>query len=1312
MKTINRALASLLAAVMLACMLPTAAFAGQTEGTPDEVIYNLLDMPVTVGADPARIESEDELYFLFEEDGSFDIWLEDNAFFPYEVQFTYGGETWSEWFMTPDDTVEVGGHTLTGTSNVTDPEALIQLGARIGEDYIPVYPETKKFTTEPQMSTFSLLPLNTRHLGQLDLRGYFPEELKKITLEQVLGDAYIEAEGKAVLWTKFNYYDENGDPVNSGEFTLLADGTLDLTTGNDLWWYSDHFNLELIVGTMDQLDLDNLRYSMYVYTENPLRADEIWGKACSADGERKPIAVHDVFLTRFSSDDDEFQGYYFAVDPDAWTWGEDIYVSMGFPSLLNSGTDVLVYKGGFTSAEEMQAAGITDADRIDNKLIDTVPAEDGGLLLTKAEYQNWETPQMYTFVFMRNGEVVQYMPMALKVFEDEVSVNVYALTVDDPDSGRVWVDNGWNYDWADDNTEEVTIEVDSEYAKPNDQLHLSFEAYYGPAEERDDETNGIEFVKKAVVGSYKTAAAIPAGAKDIKEQLFSDAYKDGGGYTADYSKGVTFTIVDFRDEIHIIKVTTVAYISEVTADVDKMLDIGLYGLASETDDSGWFFGDLGYTEMTKESDSYYNNGYRTVFVYDAYSTDEFYNIRPDAEYFPIIYYADESELYLGHSGSAGEKFVGGQTKITVGDGEPLTLSNVWSGNVKNYWVTYLTQQKGPKLFVNATNDKSRYVNVAEEGESEDLIPQREVFFTEGANYHDVFFANVGDEDIAGLYAKLENAQNVAMDEYWDIGETTSLAGFRSADYEEMFNMGKIRLVPAKDENGNELSGEISGTLVIGYTGDGTNGEEVRINLTGMSGAGKITTDTLVDATQHVPYEAFIQTNSMSSKNATFSITSGKLPNGLTLEKNGEITGVPSQAGEFTFTVKAVFNNDNSKSDTKEFTLTVLEDTPENIEAVNKGPNGYEIEEHLGTEVTGEDGEVSYELNMKEVADEDLVFVSEGEFDEFVDVYLDGRKLVRDEEYIVEEGSTKITIRAQTFKSAGNGQHVIAAEFRSGETLKKTAQSVTVSGVKTASLGGGSVSTVKQYKITVEPNANGTITCTRTSAREKEVVVVTVQPAAGYIVKSVSAGSGVNVSADSGNKYRITMPASDVTISAVFEAELPFGDVAAEGAFYEAVKFVYDNGIMVGTGENNFAPDANLSRAMVVQVLYNYEKQPEVVAGTDFTDVTEGQWYTSAVRWATEKGVVAGYGDGTFGTNDDVTIEQVAVILWNYAGQPMAEGETVPTESSQWAVNALDWCAKQWILEGIDATDTTVAATRAQTAQILMNFLSKLAQQQF
>jgi len=122
MKTINRALASLLAAVMLACMLPTAAFAGQTEGTPDEVIYNLLDMPVTVGADPARIESEDELYFLFEEDGSFDIWLEDNAFFPYEVQFTYGGETWSEWFMTPDDTVEVGGHTFTVTSNVTDPE--------------------------------------------------------------------------------------------------------------------------------------------------------------------------------------------------------------------------------------------------------------------------------------------------------------------------------------------------------------------------------------------------------------------------------------------------------------------------------------------------------------------------------------------------------------------------------------------------------------------------------------------------------------------------------------------------------------------------------------------------------------------------------------------------------------------------------------------------------------------------------------------------------------------------------------------------------------------------------------------------------------------------------------------------------------------------------------------------------------------------------------------------------------------------------------------------------------------------------------
>jgi len=151
----------------------------------------------------------------------------------------------------------------------------------------------------------------------------------------------------------------------------------------------------------------------------------------------------------------------------------------------------------------------------------------------------------------------------------------------------------------------------------------------------------------------------------------------------------------------------------------------------------------------------------------------------------------------------------------------------------------------------------------------------------------------------------------------------------------------------------------------------------------------ITTDSVDDATQHVPYSAMIQTDHWDDS-MSFELASGKLPAGLELKKSGELYGVPSQAGTFTFTVNAVYSDDGTVVDSKEFSLTVLEDIPENIEDVNKGPEGYEVKEHIGTPVTNDQGETHYEIDVQKAKEEDLVFVSEGDFDEFVDVYLDGR----------------------------------------------------------------------------------------------------------------------------------------------------------------------------------------------------------------------------------------------------------------------------------------------------------------------------------
>jgi hypothetical protein len=130
--------------------------------------------------------------------------------------------------------------------------------------------------------------------------------------------------------------------------------------------------------------------------------------------------------------------------------------------------------------------------------------------------------------------------------------------------------------------------------------------------------------------------------------------------------------------------------------------------------------------------------------------------------------------------------------------------------------------------------------------------------------------------------------------------------------------------------------------------------------------------------------------------------------------------------------------------------------------------------------------------------------------------------------------------------------------------------------------------------------------------------------------------------------------------------------------------------------------------MVVQVLYNKEGQPNLNgAKHSFPDVPADQWFNNAVTWGSQKGVVSGFGDGKFRPNDYVTIEQVAVILHNYSGKPAAAGEpTGVGKYDDWAKQALSWAVSQGILKDVPFTNATENATRAQTAQILMNFLSK------
>ena len=176
----------------------------------------------------------------------------------------------------------------------------------------------------------------------------------------------------------------------------------------------------------------------------------------------------------------------------------------------------------------------------------------------------------------------------------------------------------------------------------------------------------------------------------------------------------------------------------------------------------------------------------------------------------------------------------------------------------------------------------------------------------------------------------------------------------------------------------------------------------------------------------------------------------------------------------------------------------------------------------------------------------------------------------------------------------------------------------------------------------------------------------------------------------------------------------FADVKSGDWYYAAVKYAYENELMNGTSDTRFAPALNLSRAMLVTILYRYEGMPEIAGSSRFTDVPSGQWYSDAIAWADENSIVSGYGDGRFGTNDDITREQLAVILYNYAKlKGLDLSETVDLAAyddtgaiSYWALDAMKWANATGLINGRNVTNLAPlgTTTRAEAATVLMRFI--------
>ena len=259
-----------------------------------------------------------------------------------------------------------------------------------------------------------------------------------------------------------------------------------------------------------------------------------------------------------------------------------------------------------------------------------------------------------------------------------------------------------------------------------------------------------------------------------------------------------------------------------------------------------------------------------------------------------------------------------------------------------------------------------------------------------------------------------------------------------------------------------------------------------------------------------------------------------------------------------------------------------------------------------------------------------------------------------------------------------------------------------------------------YKITVEATQGGTVTADPTAAKAGTTVTLTPVPDRGYQVGTVTVtdrfGDAVAVTEQADGTYTFTMPNGQVTVTVTFEeTPLPFTDVTEGDWFYDAVRYAYETGLMDGVGDSLFAPNSQTTRAQLVTILYRLAGEPEPGGDSGFADVAAGTWYTDAVAWAAENGIVNGVSDTEFAPGDDITREQLAAILYRYAacqGYDVSQradlsGFGDASSISGYAQEALSWAHAQGLVLGFEdgSLRPQGTASRAQIAAVLMRFLA-------
>ena len=489
-------------------------------------------------------------------------------------------------------------------------------------------------------------------------------------------------------------------------------------------------------------------------------------------------------------------------------------------------------------------------------------------------------------------------------------------------------------------------------------------------------------------------------------------------------------------------------------------------------------------------------------------------------------------------------------------------------------------------------------------------------------------------------------------------------------------------------NGN---GKLTNNGTILVESGGTVTGETGGNGTVVS-APKITTESLSEGTVATAYNQTLQADNNPTK---WSIADGFLPSGLTLNENtGEISGIPTTEGTSTFTAKA---ENSAGSDSKQYTLTIA---PKPTVSVT----GVKLDQTSLSLTVGGTGTLNATVQPDNATNKAVTWSSSNE--------------------------TVATVENGVITAVGAGTADITVTTQDGQKTAVCAVTVTQPQPPSPPSGNDDDDDDDPLYFTALPDTDhGSVSVSPRNAAKGSTVTVTARPDEGYTLKKLtvtdSRGKALDLTGQSDGTYTFTMPAGGVTVKAVFapvQAEepqpepedLPFADVPEDAWYADAVAYVYEQGLMTGTGDTTFAPDVTTSRSMIAAILWRQAGSPAANDAVDFSDVAQGQWYSEAVRWAASEGIVGGYGDGAFGTDDPITREQLAVMLYRFAqhqGYDVSVGEdtnilsyTDAQEISEYAVPALQWACGAGILQGDGAALSPQGqTTRAEAAVLLMRF---------